>query len=78
MEEDKVVVKKARYTGKVDESNYSELICTMSDGEEKVFHFNFSNPMPKEYVIEGETWEFVRGVGMGMFRMAIREQKKFD
>lgn len=78
MEENKVVVEKAIYTGEVDKNNYSKLICIMSNGEERIFHFEFSNPMPSEYAIEGETWEFVRGLGAGMFRMAIGDVKKFN
>lgn len=64
---------KARYTHKINEHGYTELICTFGDGSEKTFHFHAGNPMPREYVIEGLTWEELRGVVMGMWRMAIGE-----
>lgn len=62
-----------RYTGEIDEHDYSKLICKLSDGEEKDFYFCASNPMPKLYVIQGLTWDELRGLCIGMQRMAIDE-----
>lgn len=70
-----IVVIEVKYTGEVDNTNFSKLICKMSNGEEKFIHYDIDNPMPKEYILEGQTWEFVRGFCMGMWRMAIDEKK---
>ena len=73
---DRNKIVKANYTRRIDEHDYSELICTFEDGTKKTFHFCATNPMPKEYVIEGLTWEELTGVYIGMFRMAIGEYVK--
>lgn len=69
---------KASYTNEINEHDYSELICTFENGEEKTFHFHADNPMPKEYVVIGLTWEQLQGVYIGMFRMAIGEFEKVN
>lgn len=67
------VIKSAKYTHEVDEYGYSKLICILNNGEEKIFHFNSSNPMPKPYIVEGCTWDELKGICEGMFRMGIGE-----
>lgn len=78
MEESQNRIVKATYTHKVNKYNYSELICILADGEEKIFHFCADNPMPKEYAIQDLTWEQLQGVCIGMWRMAINEFIKIN
>lgn len=73
MKEEIILIDKATYTHKIDAYNISELVCNMSDGEIRTYYFYYNNPMPKPYVIEGNTWEYMTGVVQGMFRMGINE-----
>ena len=50
----------------------------MSDGEERVFHYPITNPIPKEYVVVGQTWEWLVGFMNGMWRECIGEHQKVD
>lgn len=66
-------ITKARYTYQIDKYDQSSLILTFEDGTKRTAYFPATNPMPKEYVLEGHTWEEAIGIIEGMWRMAIDE-----
>ena len=72
------IVKNVIYSNEVDKNNYSKFSCVMDCGEEKIFHYSVGNPIPREYVLQGNTWEWVLGFMSGMWREAIGEHQKIE
>lgn len=71
-------IESVTYSNKVDSFDYSCFICHMSNGEDKVFHYCIKNPIPKEYVIKGQTWQWLIGFMNGMWRETIGEHKEIN
>ena len=44
----------------------------------KVFHYCIKNPIPKEYVIKGQTWQWLIGFMNVMWRQAIGEHQEIN
>lgn len=61
----------AQYTYEIDKYDYSKLFYTLKNGEEGVFHFHASNPVPPIDKIIGLTEEELKGMYLGMFHMAL-------
>jgi len=72
------VITSVTYSNKKNKHDYSKFVCTMSDGATNDFNYHVSNPIPRGYAIEGQTWEWLLGFMNGMWRQATFDNEKIE